>query len=64
VRLLSRWVLQADRSAMAYVVLWAIIPVLARGARNQLQLSKGHYIGWWCSSSSNNVSRGVMNIVA
>jgi hypothetical protein len=54
VRLLSRWVLQADRSAMAYVVLWAIIPVLARGARNQLQLSKGHYIGWWCSSSSNS----------
>jgi hypothetical protein len=31
-----------------------IIPVRARGARNQLQLSKGHYIGWWCSSSSNS----------
>jgi hypothetical protein len=45
-RLLSRWVLQADRSAVAYVVLWAIILVRARGTRNQLQLNKGHYIGW------------------
>jgi hypothetical protein len=35
----GRWVLQADRSAVAYVVLWAIIPVLARGARNQLRHS-------------------------
>jgi hypothetical protein len=30
------------------------MPVRARGARNQLQLNKGHYVGWWCSSSSNS----------
>jgi hypothetical protein len=36
VRLLSRWVLQADRSAVAHVVIWGIMPVRARGARNQL----------------------------
>jgi hypothetical protein len=31
-----------------------VIPVRARGARNQLRSNKGYYIGWWCSSSSNS----------
>jgi hypothetical protein len=53
VRLLGRWVLQADSSAVEYVALWDIMPVRARGARNQLQLNKGHYIGW-CSCSCSN----------
>jgi hypothetical protein len=39
---------------MAHVVIWGIMPVRVRGARNQLQLNKGHYIGWWCSSSRNS----------
>ena len=30
------------------------MPVLVRGTRNQLQLIKGYYIGWWYCSSSNN----------
>jgi hypothetical protein len=54
VRVVSRWALRADRSVMAYVVLWAIIPIRARGARNQLQLNKGYYVGWQYSSRSNS----------
>jgi hypothetical protein len=54
VRAVGRWALRANRSAVADVRRLDIIPVRARGARNQLQLSKGHYIGWWCSSSSNS----------
>jgi hypothetical protein len=54
VRVVVRWALRADRSATAYVLLWAIIPIRARGARNQLRSNKGYYVGWWCSSSSNS----------
>jgi hypothetical protein len=52
VRVVGRWVLRADRSAMADVRRSDIIPVRARGARNQLQLNKGHYVGWHYSSAS------------
>jgi hypothetical protein len=54
VRVVGRWALRADRSAVADVKKSDIIPVRVRGARNQLQLNKGHYVGWWCSSSSNS----------
>ena len=53
-RPLGRWVLRAGNGAVGYVAIWGIMPVRARGTRNQLQLNKGHYIGWWCSSSSNS----------
>ena len=36
------------------------MPVRARGMRIQLQLNKGHYVGWWCSSCSNSQFIGVL----
>ena len=53
-RVVGRWALRASNGAVADVRRLDIIPVRVRGTRNQLQLNKGHYVGWWCSSSRNS----------